>query len=181
MQTIFYDDLAPSAPIPRSIFLAGPIANGICRTPWRAQVLDYLTIQGFMGTVILPEFRAGLFAELAPGRFRTDEVPTPSGMRTTSYNILDWETAGIELSTLVLFWMPFCLAEPGNPTSLPGFTTRAEVSREVARSPWRVVLGMPQGALSSSHIRYHAYREGLPIWPTLKQTIDVALARLATA
>jgi hypothetical protein len=63
----------------------------------------------------------------------------------------------------VLFWMPFAItADDGDPASLPGFTTRAEVSRELARASHRIVLGMPPGAFSSSHIRYHAQRRGDP-------------------
>ncbi|QRO00712.1 hypothetical protein JRI60_17600 [Archangium violaceum] len=95
-------------------------------------------------------------------------------MRTTSYNILRWETAGIEQATVVLFWMPFQLAPEGDP--LPGFTTRAEVSRELARAPARIVLGMPPGALSSSHIRYHAHQGGVPIHDTLEDTVAAAVA-----
>jgi hypothetical protein len=75
--------------------------------------------------------------------------------------------------------MPFVIAAEDDPESLPGFTTRAEVSRELARAPDRIVLGMPAGAFSSGHIRYHAHRGGVPIHETLAATIDAALARLA--
>jgi hypothetical protein len=105
-----------------------------------------------------------------------DACPAP-GMRAVSYNILDWETTGIEHATCVLFWMPFAIAADDDPDSLPGFTTRAEVSRELARAPGRIVLGMPRGALSSGHIRYHAHRGGVPIHDTLAATVDAALAR----
>jgi hypothetical protein len=75
--------------------------------------------------------------------------------------------------------MPFAIGADGDPDSLPGFTTRAEVSRELARAPGRIVLGMPAGALSSGHIRYHAHRGGVSIHDTLAATVDAALARLA--
>ena len=51
--------------------------------------------------------------------------------------------------------------------SVPWFTTRAEVSRELVRSPGRVVLGIPPGALASGHIRYHAHYDGVPVHATL--------------
>jgi hypothetical protein len=176
MITRFYDDEAPTAPIPCSIFLAGPTAAGIRRTPWRAESVAWLAAHGFAGTVILPEFRDGLFEERAPVVFAAARSPVPN-MRDRSYGILAWETANIEHATVALFWMPFVIANRDDPRSLPGFTTRAEVSRELARDPGRVVLGMPTDALSGSHIRYHAHRAGVPIATTLEDTLAAALAR----
>ena len=179
MRTYFYDDPVLDAPLPASVFLAGPTANGIPRTPWRAEALALLAARGFTGTAILPEIRDGLFAERAPVIFAAPPSAIP-GMRDTSHNILRWETAGIEHAAVVLFWMPFAIAAADDPASLPGFTTRAEVSRELARDPSRLVLGMPPGALSASHIRYHAHHHEVPIATTLAETVDAALARLAT-
>jgi len=176
MRELYYDDELGTAPIARSIFLAGPTSRGV-RTAWRIEALKLLAARGFDGTVILPEFREGSFEELAPVRFAAPESPVP-GMRTTSFNILAWETAGIELATVALFWMPFSIAQIDDPASLPGFTTRAEVSREIARDPGRIVLGMPKGALATGHIRYHAHRAGLTMTTTLAATIDAALAKL---
>ena len=102
--------------------------------------------------------------------------PAP-GMKPSSYNVLRWETTGIEKTTRVVFWMPFALAAVDDPASLPGFTTRAEVGREVTRAPQRVVLGMPPGALSGSHIRYHAHAAGVRVWETLEETMAASVAR----
>src|SRR5262245_13375245 len=175
MKTLFYDDRIDARPIPRSIFLAGPTARGVRRTPGRADALVQLAARGFAGTAIIPEFRDGLFDELAAKVFAEPASPVV-GMRATSHNILAWETAGIEHATVVLFWMPFAVAAVDDPASLPGFTTRAEVSRELARDPSRIVLGMPAGALSSAHIRYHAHRAGVTIAETLSATVEAALA-----
>ena len=175
MKTLFYDDRLDGRPIPRSIFLAGPTARGVHRTPWRAAALAELGARGFAGTAIVPEFRDGLFDDLAAKVFAEPASPV-TGMRATSHNILAWETAGIEHATVVLFWMPFAIAAADDPASLPGFTTRAEVSRELARDPSRIVLGMPDGALSSAHIRYHAHGAGVTIAATLNATIEAALA-----
>jgi hypothetical protein len=175
VRALFYDDQALVAPVPNSIFLAGPTARGVLRTPWRQAALDALAARNFDGTVILPEFRAGLFDEQAPAVFGQGTSPVP-GMRVTSYNILTWETAGIEHARVALFWMPFQIADEADPRSLPGFTTRAEVARELQRGPRRLALGMPPGALSGSHIRYHAHHAGVVIAETLDATIARALA-----
>jgi len=177
MKTLFYDDDLGDAPIARSIFLAGPTARGVPRTAWRAEALERLAASGFDGQVLLPEFRDGLFDEHAPRVFGGKPSPAP-GMRPVSFNILRWETTGIERSTVVLFWMPFVIAAEDDPRSLPGFTTRAEVSRELARDPSRIVLGMPAGALSGAHIRYHAHHAGVPISATLEETIRAAIDRV---
>jgi hypothetical protein len=177
MRTLFYDDALGGRAIPRSIFLAGPTARGALRTPWRAEALQLLEERGFNGTLVIPEFRSGLFEELGPKRFAQPPSPIPA-MRDSSHNILRWETTGIEQVTVTLFWMPFVIGEISDPASLPGFTTRAEVSRELARDPSRLVLGMPAGAQSSGHIRFHAHQAGVKIAATLEETIDAALGRL---
>ena len=177
MRTLFYDDVLDGKPIAQSVFLAGPTSRGVLRTAWRAAALAWFDAHHFTGTVLLPEFRSGLFEQNAPRRFGAHQSPVP-GMRGTSHGILTWETMGIEQSTLVLFWMPFHVAAEDDPASLPGFTTRAEVSRELVRDPSRLVLGMLAGALSSSHIRFHAHRANVPIFGTLEETLGKALERL---
>jgi hypothetical protein len=178
MQTLFYDDQdlegrLAGAP---SIFLAGPTARGVQRTPWRGQAIELFERAGYAGTLVLPEFRDRPFAERVGPVFGKPESPTPT-MRSRSFNVLHWETRGIELTRTVMFWMPFTIAEEDDPASLPGFTTRAEVSREMARAPSRVVLGMPPKVLSGGHIRFHAFRGGLKIWETLEETVRAAAAR----
>lgn len=151
MTPIFYDepDLEGRLRGQRSIFLAGPTARGVNRTAWRAQALELS--KDFDGIVVLPEFEQTLFDIGVRTRYCHGECPVP-GMRVESYNVLHWETQGIELVTTVLFWMPFSIAEVNSPDSLPGFTTRAEVSRELARDPKRLVLGMPpKGAEQLAH------------------------------
>jgi hypothetical protein len=176
MKSLYYDDpLEP--PMLQSIFLAGPTARD-ARTAWRLEALAMFEARGFRGTAILPEFRDGTFDARVPARFGAPPSPLPS-MRATSFNILAWETTGIEHASVVLFWMPFAL--DSGPDSLPGFTTRAEVSRELARDATRLALGMPAGALSGGHIRYHAFRAGVPIAASLAETVDAALARIRPA
>ncbi len=172
-----YDDALGDEEIPHSIFLAGPTAQGVVRTPWRAHAIAWLDAHGFSGTIIVPEFRDGRFEDHVEERFGQPPSIVP-GMRATSCNILRWETCGITTVTVAMFWMPFQIAVEGTPESLPGFTTRAEVARELARDPAHVVLGMPAGALSGGHIRYHAHLAGIAVEDTLDATLEVALARL---
>lgn len=178
MDLWFYDD----EPLPfgrgSSIFLAGPTSRGVQRTAWRREALELLEARSFTGTVVLPEFRDGLFEVRAPIVFGAPASPVP-GMRAIAHNVLHWETAGIEHASVVLFWMPFVIGHIDDPASLPGFTTRAEVSRELARDPSRIVLGMLPNAFSSSHIRYHAHHAGMPIHRTLAATIDAALQKIS--
>jgi hypothetical protein len=179
MDTLFYDDQDLEdrlASAPRSLFLAGPTSRGVTRTAWRAQALELLSAYGYDGVVVLPEFRDGLFDRRAPEVFGRGQSPAPN-MRAQSYAVLRWETCGIERTTTVLFWMPFRIGPADDPDSLPGFTTRAEVGRELARDPTRLVLGMPSWALSGSHIRYHAHAAGLRIWETLAETVTAAALR----
>jgi len=163
----FYDDDLTDLGL--SIFLAGPTARH-ARTAWRIEAMQV----PFEGAWIVPEFRSESFDVAAPRRFARAASPAP-GMRPISYSILEWETTGIERATVVLFWMPFAITHEDDPASLPGFTTRAEVSREIVRAPDRIVLGMPEGALSGSHIRYHAHRAGARIHATLAATVTAAI------
>lgn len=168
MQCLFYDDsdlVQRLGAGPASIFLAGPTVRGVGRTPWRAEALELLKQSLFPGLVVLPEFRDRPFETAASQVFGSGVSPVPD-MSVRSYNVLHWETRGIGPADSV--------------ESLPGFTTRAEVSRETARAPHRIVLGMPPGALSSGHIRYHAQRAGLTIHRTLEETVAAALQHLGT-
>ena len=177
MELRCYDDVLDGRPIASSIFLAGPTARGPVRTPWRAEAIDELATRGFTGTVVIPEVSRWSLRRSRAASVRRTGKPGASPvreMRATSHNILVWETTGIEQVSVVLFSMPFVIGAEDDPASLPGFTTRAEVSRELERDPSRIVLGMPAGALSSSHIRYHAHRASVGIAPTLATTIAAA-------
>lgn len=171
MNILYYDDTLKQEPIPESIFLAGPTARDNARTAWRQYVIDRMSWRDWNGTLIIPEF-------LSPAEARFEERFGPpgnesatamTGIRPISYNILEWETTGIHYATAVLFWMPF------NATDLRGLTTRAEVARETQRDPSRIVLGMPDDAISGGHIKFHAYRAGLRVVPTLDSTIGYAI------
>ncbi|MDP2345511.1 MAG: hypothetical protein Q8O67_31500 [Deltaproteobacteria bacterium] len=95
-------------------------------------------------------------------------------MQRASERILAWETSCIDAATVLLVWMPFVISDGDD--SLPGFTTRAEVSRAIAQRRPCLALGMPRGALSGGHIRYHAHRAQIPICASLEECVAVAVA-----
>jgi len=171
---IFYDEknLEQRLKGRPSIFLAGPTVRGAPRTPWRARALELLG--DFDGLVVLPEFDSLPFDAGVRTRYCDGDCPIP-GMRVESYNVLAWETEGIERVSAVLFWMPFTLGDERDPGSLPGFTTRAEVARELVRDKTRLALGMPPRVLSGGHIRFHAWHAGVRIHETLEDTVAQAV------
>jgi hypothetical protein len=166
MQLRWYDD--PPTPRTPSIFLAGPTARA-GGTPWRREVVRLCA--AFDVELVLPEFRDGVFRREA---FDDGLTSTTPGMQRASERILAWETACIDAATVLLVWMPFVINDGDD--SLPGFTTRAEVSRAIAQHRPRLALGMPSGALSGGHIRYHAHRAQLPISTRLEECVAAALA-----
>ena len=179
MRVQHYDDaIDVSGP---SVFLAGPTTPAGYAMSWRRDAVTSLESHagGRSLTVVVPEFRTRAFDDAAEERFGPRSEPSRvPGMSRCSHAILEWETAGIEGATLVVFWMPFQLRGPRDADSLPGFTTRAELARELARASHRLVLGMPPGTLSSSHLRYHAHAAKLHIHATLDDTIAEAVRRL---
>ena len=87
----------------------------------------------------------------APRQFGDGPSLAPD-MSAVSYNVLDWETTGIERATLTLFWMPFSIGAEDDPGSLPGFTKSL---------PMAQLLGGPARELSfvgtgSGPLRYQA-------------------------
>lgn len=178
MKTIFYDDETIRSFTPRSIFLAGPTGRDVVRTPWRQQALNYLNRLRPEGISIVPEFRdrkfdRAFFERQHPSAHSSgiwgDHVRP--GMRRSTQIILNWETAGIDNCNVLLVWMPFC-------DNLPGRTTRCEVSRAIAQLELdrsrdlgqcrrHLVLGIPDDADSTGHIRYHAANAGIRVHKTL--------------
>lgn len=169
MRLRFYDD-APTPAVP-SIFLAGPTARTGTRTPWRAEAVRLIEAAGFTGEVVLPEFRDRPFAHAF---FDDGQPSTIPGMKRHSQRILEWETGCIDGATVLLAWMPFTISD--DDASLPGFTTRAEVARAIAMRRPKLQLGMPKGAVSGGHLRFHAHHAGLAITETLPDCVARAIA-----
>lgn len=169
----FYDH--PATPASSSIFLAGPTSRANVRTPWRAAAIAQCARAGFTGELVLPEFEDGVFHR---ERFDDGAPSTTPGMARTSECILAWETSCIDDASVLLVWMPFTISDGDD--SLPGFTTRAEVARAIAQRRPRMSIGMPEGALSGGHIRYHAHRAGYAMSTSLEDCVKRALMLVST-
>jgi diadenosine tetraphosphate (Ap4A) HIT family hydrolase len=147
-------------PIPNgpSVFLAGPTPRTADVASWRnTAILRLERLWDGPGTlnVLTPESR--------------------DGHRAVEYDDqVEWETAGLDSATQILFWIPRDLE------TLPGFTTNVEFGL-YARSG-RVVLGAPPSCPNPERNRYlifTAHRYGMPVFETLDETITAALDRVA--
>lgn len=143
----------PESASARSLFLAGPSPRGRGEHDWRKAALAHLDAAGFDGTVYLPLPRDGLY--------RPDYDHAAQ---------IDWELEYLETAAVIVFWIPRDL------TALPGFTTNVEFGR-FSRSG-RAVLGYPRGAPKMRYLHHLAERDEVPVFHTLADTLDAALARL---
>ncbi|MFO0798296.1 MAG: nucleoside 2-deoxyribosyltransferase domain-containing protein [Gemmataceae bacterium] len=107
-----------------SIFLAGPTPRSKEVSSWRPMALDLLGRLGFEGGALVPE--------------RPDWA-----VRFEYQDQVEWEHAGLESCSVVVFWVPRDMF------TLAGFTTNVEFGRYVGRKP--CVYGRPEGA---PHTRY---------------------------
>jgi hypothetical protein len=107
--------------------------------------------------------RAGAAGRAHPGAQRPAlGIPRPPG---------EWETAGREQATAILFWIPRDLR------TLPGFTTNVEFGLDVTTG--RAVLGCPPDCPNPERNRYLiwlARRHSVPVSDTLTATVASALA-----
>lgn len=150
MKSIYANqDLAFDGP---SIFLAGPTPRDVRIVSWRPRAVQLLNDSGFKGIVLIPERQ-----DWAVHFDYLDQV--------------EWEFAGLELATVLLFWIP------RNVKTLPGFTTNVEFGRYAGSG--RLAYGSPVGA---PHTRYLDWlyqklaRE--QIFETLEQVISEAIRKV---
>jgi hypothetical protein len=143
-------------PLPEgsSVFLAGPTPRSADVPSWRPNAIRELAAQ-WRGP--------GPLAVL---------IPEPSGRRWAYHDHqAEWETAGREAATAILFWIPRDLR------TLPGFTTNVEFGLDVTTG--RAVLGCPPDCPNPERNRYLiwlARRHGVPVSDTLTATVASALA-----
>lgn len=107
-----------------SLFLAGPTPRTRDITSWRQEALQLLNVHGFSGTVLIPE--------------RHDWQS-----RFDYLDQVEWEFAGLEQASALLFWIP------RDAETLPGFTTNVEFGRYVCSG--RMIYGRPE---DRPHNRY---------------------------
>jgi hypothetical protein len=144
-------------PIPAgpSVFLAGPTPRAAAVPSWRPAAIaaiDRVWAGAHTLNVLTPESRGG--------------------RRAAEYHDqVDWEAAGLDGASAILFWIPRDLR------TLPGFTTNVEFGLYVRSG--RVVLGCPGNCPNPERNRYLiwvARRYGVPVFGSLEETVVGALA-----
>ena len=109
------------------IFLAGPTPRSHQDVrSWRPEMIYNLLIEGFSGTILIPEDSSG--------KYRNDYIAQ-----------VNWETEGLEASHLILFWVP-------RSELLPGFTTNVEFGEHL--SSGKIVYGRPDNAMKTKYLDY---------------------------
>jgi len=144
-----------------TIFLAGPTVRGNQPhlTSWRFEAIELFKKQDFKGNLIIPEF---------PNKYESDKY---------RYDIPVWEFNGLNMSTVIMFWIP-------RTKELIGLTTNHEHGYWLARDRRKIVYGRPDDAYRMTYldimwVEDHKFRnldKALPpIYNTLSKTVDAAL------
>lgn len=135
--------------LPKSIFLAGPTPRSKDVPSWRPEALLILERLGFAGNVYLPEA-----ADWAPHEHYDDQV--------------HWEWEALNLSTVVVFWVPRDLK------TMPALTTNVEFG--LLAQSGKLILGYPETAPKMMYLGKLAARHGAPVFHTLESTLKAAVA-----
>jgi 8-oxo-dGTP pyrophosphatase MutT (NUDIX family) len=140
----------------KSVFLAGPsLRPGQEKEmkSWRIEALAYLENLNFDGVVFCPEHKDNVF----PDKFDYDQQ-------------INWEDQHLKMADVVVFWVPRDLKK------LPAFTTNVEWGKY--EDTGKVVLGYPKEAPKMDYLRYYADQYQVPVFHSLKETLDAALQML---
>jgi hypothetical protein len=152
-------ELIPPGP---SVFLAGPTPRSGAVASWRPRAIEALD---------------AAWKPTVPRTLHILAPENPAGPRATEYDDqIEWEWAGLDQATAILFWIPRDLR------TLPGFTTNVEFGL-FARSG-RAVLGCPPDCPNPERNRYLirlARRFGVPVSETLEDTVAAALEIVSVA
>lgn len=145
-----------------SVFLAGPTPRTSTVASWRPDAL---------------RLAAKLWSQTDGAGRLTVVTPEPSVgvLASDSDAELDWEVQARAAADVVAYWVP------RDVTTLPGFVTNVEFGWDVATRSESVVLGSPPGCPSAERNRYLEFlarRHGVPVLPTLTQTLRAALRLL---
>lgn len=150
MQVVYARQPFPAA-FTRAIFLAGPTPRSDEVPSWRPRALALLAERGYDGAVFVTED--------ADGNARFDYTDQ-----------IDWESEGLALADVIVFWIPRDLG------TLPGFTTNVEWG--IWMRSGKCVLGAPAAAPKLRYLQHHASKLGIPQHDSLEATLEQALARL---
>ena len=154
MKTVYTQEPLPTE-IDSTIFLAGPSPRDEDVGSWRRpQALQMLEDMNFKGTVFVPEWR------MAP----------PAGTKLEYDTQVEWETAAMNMSDCILFWIPRELK------TMPAFTTNDEWG--TWKQSGKVVFGAPENAEKVKYQQWWAGKLGLPIHTTLWDTLGDAVHKI---
>lgn len=151
MEVIYVHESPVSVP-KTSIFLAGPSPREKTHYDWRPEALSILEEMKYDGRVFVPLPRDGIYLK----DYDHDAQAT-------------WEVRWLEISSVRAFWVP-------RSAELPGFTTNVEYGLFV-RDSGRMVLGYPEGATKMRYLNFLARRYGVPVFSTLRETLQEAVIR----
>lgn len=157
-------------PAKQSIFLAGPTPRSPDVRSWRPRALELLLRKGFVGTVLVPEPRDGVFG-------RKFSEKTIEGIRAYDHQFT-WEFVGLGRATCIMFWIP-------RGPSLPGFTTNVEFgywARAQSMGPprQRIVAGAPERATHTRYLQVLSGKLGIHWCSKLEDVVDLAMIQAAT-
>ena len=155
MKIIHSGKVAPKA-FSKSIFLAGPTPRSDNVASWRPEALRLLESRGYDGVVFVPEFRG----------FSKNNMPEG----WTWEKQCDWEHKYLDMSDIILFWVPRKLRV------MPAFTTNVEFG--LYANSGRVVFGAPSNWKNfpkNRYLKFMADKFVIPRFDTLGATIKGAL------
>jgi hypothetical protein len=152
----------------QTVFLAGPTVRGNQPhlTSWRPSAAELFKQAGFAGNLIIPEFT---------DKTESDQV---------RYDIPQWEYAGLQMSHVIMFWIP-------RTRELIGLTTNHEHGYWMALDRDKVVYGRPNDAYRMTYLdimwvedaKRRAKNTGkyvkCPIYNTLEKTVQATLSRFS--
>ncbi|HLD18063.1 MAG TPA: nucleoside 2-deoxyribosyltransferase domain-containing protein [Patescibacteria group bacterium] len=152
MQIIYAKEEAPQK-FSKSIFLAGPSPRNPSHPNWRPEALTILEDMGYDGTVFLP-------------------IPRDGDWGLDYDAQVDWETRHLNMSDVVVFWVPRDMRD------LPALTTNVEFG--MFYDSGKAVLGYPEGACHMHYLAHHARKEQVPIHGSLESTLHAAVEKIGT-
>jgi nucleoside 2-deoxyribosyltransferase len=153
MQVVYSDDPIPTS-VKKTIFLAGPTPRSADVKSWRPEALRILEQLGYDGHVFVPEWKN-------PGQM-------PANF--TYEDQVEWETQGLNMADVIVFWVP------RNLTDMPAFTTNVEFG--MWADSGKAVFGYPPGAEKNRYLEDLAKSKHIPVALTLEETLAHALTKI---
>jgi len=150
MNVIYTRDEMPDQ-IVKSIFLAGPTPRDKGTQSWRPEALKLLADMGYDGTVFVPEY-----------------APDHEDDMWEDYKAqCEWERRSMNMSDVILFWVPRDME------FMPAMTTNVEFGTWL--SSGKVVYGRPEDADRVRYLDRLAKERGMKVYSTLEATLKEAV------